>query len=897
MSSVMFVPEFPQPYSQFNFGVVDYGSCGLISYCTGNLIYFSYIKKGQLCRCSSFSIQESSTISCVKYHPTKRLIAVGDIKGEIFFVEIDDKKITKIKNKRNKISDNSSAVVGMQWRNDVLIVLLSSKRKSKLIAIKDKETLWKKTLNNNYNRIDICPFDQNYILLSCESPELIIYKWEVDNLKPEPLELVQLELNKEIKSIQWCRELPGYILVLLKDEVLFYHVLSKKMIVMVPKILTCSTFEFMLQMPNDPLKLMVFLKNGGISIFKMKNNGCFDLIQDSQPYCSNGCIIGAVCSPFNNNYIIVFHSSFGLGLYDLNVNRLTSFDFTFPSMVTTFDCDGTKYAIGTNDGFIIVGNLYDSTECKRFRIISTPISFISFDALGSRIFWQSNDNIGIVYIASCKVEQYSSKSLGIIRCFGSHRGSLIVQRDLQILGIIINGIENPLILNSEIIDVNIDDINSDSCSGSFCVLLKNLEIRFYEYSNQKGVFSALKGFKPRGINLKPVCFTKNGSIFVTGFSNGLLIFHDSETKETKELQTGISNLKLLMFSETLKLYGLSKDGKLFEYDKDLRICPYNIKYFNIVENDYILSMFQDNSVKFIRTYDWSLIFTFTDYCPIPKENDLLYEFISNKSDNSQLYFNPKVSDLWECLINNNNIRLQALYGIGKNSLYEQINYNLLQKIEMNNNTIHMLKFLSLLFLDKFEEASNLTLNKYNIDDTRKYFESTILFATIVQMQNKADEKTLALIKNTAISLFEAQKFEEGSILLRLGRLDRIAVSSLIDYGKDKLAIRFIRSCLNENDKIKYSFRLGCKKVATGELIEGIPFFASAKEFHPVLQILYDMKMVCDSYYIMKYLKEKNLIFELDNSKKELLSMNLMDVNDLCTLIDKRFISLTESLNI
>ncbi|KAH0788977.1 hypothetical protein GPJ56_007112 [Histomonas meleagridis] len=890
MDSVSFLPHLTPEYTKTNSRAIDYSNCGFIAYATGASINLSYLENNKLKQSCPIMIP-SSTITCLKFHQEKPILAVGDAKGQIYFVDIHTKNITI-----SARSKSHESVLVVDWKDDVLLALFSH---SKFIGVsfKNNSVLWKIILSNQFTSFSIGPHFGNNILFSGRTPIFSIYNYSNNEQSPEPLyEAIKLTTNEDIIDLQWSLHLPGYIFILLSGEILYFHIATRSLITIVPQRLTSSSFEFLLQLPSDHTRFITFLRNGGISIFKTTNDVTFDLIQDSQPYCQQGHIVSATCSPFNDNHIILFHSTLGISLYDLTPNRLISFDISFPSKVTAFDCDGARYASGTNEGYIISGSIYNNEESKRFKVSENEITFISFDTPNSRIFWESQGKLGVIDIPHCKVETYLTKATKILRCFGSRRGALIVQRDLQALGIFIEGKERPLLFDIEVKDVSIDEEVSNSSTGSFCVLLKNQELHFYKYSIKNGVEISTKGLKPRGLNIEPLSFSRNNDIFVTGFTNGLLLFYNTATQKTFRYSTNFSNLRSLTFSnDSTFLFGLCKESTLFKVNVsngNINICPYSIYKYKLIDNNYLMTMFNDQSIRLIDS-NWNSVWNVTQYSPVPSEKQMINNFIRNQNS---LYLSPKTRDLWQSLTNDNNVRLQARFSVGKKGLYETINCKLLQLIPNNSSISLVSKLNSLIFIDKFDEASELLLENNSVND-KSYFESSLLAAVMIQIQNGFNEKVQAHLKTSGISLFEAGKFEEGSILFRIGKLDKIAVASLIDYGQDELAIRFMRSCLDVNDLRKFAFKFACKYIEENNELKCLPFLVAANEFQPILQILKNKNLICDAYFVMKYLMRNNLLNEINEQNKKLLPMQLTELNLLCDEIEKCFGELLNELGI
>jgi hypothetical protein len=290
--------------------------------------------------------------------------------------------------------------------------------------------------------------------------------------------------------------------------------------------------------------------------------------------------------------------------------------------------------------------------------------------------------------------------------------------------------------------------------------------------------------------------------------------------------------------------------------------------------------------------DWTTISDTTTYLPVPSENELLSRFIRNRG---RPFFQPQARDAWLCLLDNNNLRLQGKTGSGEKGFFERVNCELLDSVDIVSSQLNMLKFRAFLFADRFLDAAELLMN----DDpsSPSFMEMTVVSAILFQTDSGINEKAHAVLKSSGIAFFEVQQYDLGGILFRVGRLDRIAVGYLMDYGQDELAMRFVRSCLDGDDKRRFVFRFGCKRLEAKEFSDSIAYFACANEFHPVLSVLFYMGMVSDCYFLMKYLQKRDLLKPVPEALARFLPEKLTDLDELCGMIEDLFAKLLVRLDI
>ncbi|KAH0787639.1 leucine-rich repeat-containing protein 56 isoform X3 [Histomonas meleagridis] len=293
---------------------------------------------------------------------------------------------------------------------------------------------------------------------------------------------------------------------------------------------------------------------------------------------SNSTPVSAVLSPLNDRYLTVFYDPIGLSFFDLKKTRITSIDPTFPSEITSYDSDGTWYVLGTKTGYLIFGNLYDTIDMKRFKVSTEPITFLLYDTPKLRVYWQTNKDIGIVDLGTRKVTTFKSHGT-IIKCYGSHHGAIIVQRDSHVLGIFIEGKERPLILKSEIIDLSIDEMYSNQKSGKFYVLQRDHTVMFYTYSLDGIQF--VGGIRPRQIEGEVLSLATFNELFVIGYNDGSIKFYNSNTQESKAI-VDLRELSLSFLGDTFpNMKKLRLSNSIIPSIRDIGCTLVNLRYLSL----------------------------------------------------------------------------------------------------------------------------------------------------------------------------------------------------------------------------------------------------------------------------------------------------------------------------
>lgn len=1005
-------PQFPPQYTNDNNHAIDWGYNGLIAYASGACIHLSHHVNNKLEHVGSIEVNPFQ-LSCVKFHPNQPIIAIGDIKGRVFLWDIENSQFIASAKPLKKGADRCLA---LQWYENVLLVLLNSR---KLIAVshnkgyntdilRNFKILWEITLPNDYTRMSIDTYMQNNLLISGKD-SFIIYHFEAAF---EPPKLIHDDISFSnsmlIKDVQWSIHFPNFLFILTNNSIYLFNTENSCIVSAVES--NPDSFSFLVQLPSDHTRLLTISFGGGISIFLISEKLTYRSVFDVLPKMSCGMFVSVIISPIKDDYICLFHSVMGLSLFDMKTMTIRSIDFTFPSKITSFDSDATRYVVGTNEGFIIIGSLFDNSETKRFKVSDDSILFVSYDAPLFRVYWQTAKTVGIVDVASRTINRYKSSNDDEssndkkVRCFGSHRGGFILLHDGNIVGIFVDGKEKRLVFDDAVADIFIDP-ESTQTSGSFSVLLERHTILFYKYNSTK-VFCESQGITPRGLQAKALCFAKNsdGDEYVTGFSNGLLFFYCPSNKMIKRVSLECLNLRSLQFgADNNSLFGLCKDDSLFMVNRidlrdnsksaksnagffgkvmalkdQVRFCGFGVFAYKVINESLLLVHAFDGIVKFVRISDWTPLSYISKFMPAPTSDMELSYFVTHQKE--EVFFSKIAKDAWLCAKEEYPMRLHSFYGIHKPSrisakgdvssdsldgikdlsfdcVFENFLYEFNNRVEKPDFQLVKSKIVSLLFLNRYSEASDLLMELSSADleifrqsslrlsdsslastfsgfsksfknsnsatsshtqsattisidsdqsaDSsensvqtvkRNFFNASILSTLILLAEEDLCEQTKVHIKMSAMSLISQGRYEDAMLLLRLGKFDKEAAEYLIDSSQISLATKFIRNTVNDNDKLDLLFKCGCKFFELGKLDNAIPYFAGAGQYHAVLFVLLSKGKVVDAYFLMKFLTEKGKLRQLDERLIKFFP-DLQSLDTICEMINSQFNDLVKKLNV
>ncbi|OHS96664.1 hypothetical protein TRFO_09817 [Tritrichomonas foetus] len=949
-------PQFPPPYTHDNAQAIDWGLNGLVAYASGSCVHLSHPVNNRLEHVGSIEVNPFQ-LTCVKFHTTLPLIAVGDARGRVFLWSIENNRFAASANPLRKSCDK---VFSLLWHEGILLVLLNNR---KLVALsytngyaadtlRNFKILWEIQLPNDYSRISIDPVYENFYLLS-GNKSFSVYRSETAVDPPiQVLDDVSLTNSFEIRDIQWALHFPNFLYLLSKNSIFLFNIDNSTIAPVVED--NPDSFAFLIQRSSDHQSLLTISQAGGMTFFKMVDDNLhFVTSFNFQPKLTSGIFSSAVISPMKDNLVALFHSSLGLALFDLNKMRIRAVDLTFPSKITAFDSDATRYVTGTSDGYIIIGNLFENNETKRFLVSEGEvITFVSYDAPLFRVYWQTEKNLGIVDVATRAVTKFTTRNSNFVRCFGSHRGAFIVMHDPTIIGVFVEGREKPLIFDDTIADIYVDPDSTQS-QGSFTILLTRQTILFYKY-NQTKVYCDSQGIRPRAVESKALCFAQNKEEYVTGYSNGLLFFYSPATQQSRKVPLECANLRSLQYSiDNQTLFGLCKEDNLFSVDKNniVKTCDFGIKTFKVINDSLLLVHANDGIVKFVRISDWRPLSYISKYMPAPTSNNELKYFIQHQKE--EIFYSKSSKDAWLCALGTIPMRLHSTFGIGEKKQYEKLLFNYNNRIFQPTDEVNKAKFISLLFLNRNIEASDLisetkiysnnnyiTESSINNDENNRNtnmnshvnrgsnfsnifsknlnnqnnhpnyqqsnqknlyakdsFNSAVFSTLIIMCEDNINERAKLHMKKSAISLLSNGKYDDASILFRLAKLDKEAAEYFIDSSQFKLATRFIRNTVeDEKDCSNLLFRCGCRYFEHGKLSKAIPYFAGSGQFHAVLFVLFSMGNFSDAYFLMKYLQENEKLFPVEEKLLKHLP-GLQTLADICDMIEVQFRNILQKLNI
>lgn len=241
------------------------------------------------------------------------------------------------------------------------------------------------------------------------------------------------------------------------------------------------------------------------------------------------------------------------------------------------------------------------------------------------------------------------------------------------------------------------------------------------------------------------------------------------------------------------------------------------------------------------------------------------------------WFHPECRNLWYLLKKEENIPLvlQYHYASGKTGYFENVIASLYSMVQYVTPEFLIQKFSSALFADQYDTAAQILIHDNPVDSN--LFKNATLAGCVIACEENPSDKLVTHLKSAAISLILQDNFEEGSILLRMAKLDKIASEYFIDHDQLQIALKFIRACLTDpEEKRSELIRLASKYYSKGNKERALMLFASAGEWHFSLWILKNLGRATDAFFIKKYLIFRGLLKpispELNKSFPEVIGL-------------------------
>lgn len=909
------IPVIPSAFLPDNVNAIDWGACGMACFATGSTINFFEIIDGKINRLYSHNFKVSE-ISALKFHSINRIMAFGDTLGNLLFWDVE---------RRGAICSilpyaMNAKCLDICWKGNSVIALFSNNHLVSLCLNSNintenqrrMEIQWEIQLKEKYSHVSFDPNPTGYILLSCNEPQFSVYEFKPGDSKPKPFyEYVELSCPDKIQDIQWSQHFPGFIWVVLKNEIVFFHINSKTLIPMIRQRTSASSFAKLFQFHDEYKKFIVFHRNGLLTIFQAKDKLNYVIDKEIQPKHCSSQVIKVASNPMSSKELFLVYSNLGPALYNIDKEKAVTSCFNFPIETTAIDYKEDYYAVGTATGNIILYQYasFDFKGIKNYKVSDTPVDFVGLSMAIHKIFFKCKSQIGEIRLDTHEVVIFSNRSLPARRCFSTSLGAFIVQRDTHILGIFVNGREMPALLSSDIVDLSIKESISGPSTGELAVLLKSKDIYFLKYDPDNGVKFLSSKFSIR-TPVNPVSICVSTKQMIIAFDNGNLLTHSFTTKKTSSSSIIITGITSMRFCNDI-LFGLCFNGTtLFCSDgNNFRQCPLIVTSFVPVSSSLVFVINDDHIARFLRVSDWHQIIGETEMLlPMPNKERIAYHIehhplslITNEAlskTNSEIavtigsmdgdnneenkteelpkhdlpelslegfgletpWFHPDSRDIWLMLREDDQVplSLQCHTGAGSTGCFEQVIACLDSMVQYITPEFLPQKFSAALFANDYDGAAQILIQDNTVQSD--LMKNATLSGCVIACSENPPEKLVIHLKAVAIQLFLQNSFEDGAILLRMAKLDHVAADYLLDHDQLEFGLKFIRACIyNKDEKNALLLKLGSKFFEKGLKDRAMRVFAACSQWHLALWILKSTGRIPDSFFIKKYLVYRGLL--------------------------------------
>ncbi|OHS98051.1 hypothetical protein TRFO_35619 [Tritrichomonas foetus] len=812
--------------------------------------------------------------------------------------------------------------------------------------------LWETQTPEVLTHFTIDPFRHNRIFMYGKNSRTLQVYVVNDIHRPAKATSPPLDLNEGIllQNAQFSYHLQDYIFLVTEESIMLYNVELSIVVPLSHHQNATSLLTNIVQFHTDHSKILLFHRSGSISLLHLQKPFSLFSMTEINHQLQTQDLISYKLSPTRDDILICVYKPIGLALLDLNTFKFVSISTMWCDKILSFSTDGERYIFGTNKGYVVTGNMYNIEDRMAFHISNKPVYFVSNSSpVKNRVFWENGESVGEIDLADHRVQHYPERSLRLERAVDSSCGALAVKREGDIIGIFIEGNEQIFTAPGQIIDFCFDDLHSSTIEGKIMVLVENNMILFFNYSKTEGITNAIIK-KAVDMPSQPLCCAWNGKSFAIGYEDGFIVVYKANdanlTGPIANAKVAIKNnfpIKKIQFKGSF-IYVLSGDENIYKINNKLNVSKVSseaVLNFIVVNTGQIMCMGKGNSIFFIHAEDGSPILSNSKSLSVPTTKNIFMQRIlnnpilfsdfrrkdaNNKNDinnheennhfnssyindlpfpllhqmngnkkpafdkRSLIYMTKEGRDFWMQLLGRPSLKHMLQYAAGDSRLYDDTicDILLLGNCEESHQVI---LYRNLLFSNRIEEAVSV-LSRVKAASHSFLLSTIISVAALSFEEDGINDEQCARLKSAGISLILNEKSREGSLLLRLAKLDTVAVEYLLQSDKISEAMKFVRSTLTKEEKQHACFQIAMKFFTNGKFKEAMMFFLTAQEETIALYCLKKMKRADDAFIIKNFLKENGLLRKISPEKVKMLGFSI-DIKQLENSIDKAFSTMIE----
>lgn len=621
---------FPTHFVPENQDAIDFNTFNVIAVGCGSSINFSYVEDFQLKQAFSISIGRRY-VSALRFHPSNELLFIGDSKGNLHIFDYQRRVFVS---QPFQFEDNSC--ISQISFVDTNLIVLNKKCVFACLEYSNKNSdlynfnyIWKTVLPDKTTNFSIDPFRKSRIFIYGRNTNFFMLYTIDKSSKSIKASTEQLFLTNNLvfQDAQFSLHLRNYIFFMTELKFMLYNV-EHNIVISISHFQKASSFlHRFIQFPSDDSKLLCFNKSGAMTIFEVQSP--FNLVSIAEiPFVQQEQQLFMQClSTLRDDYLAVVYSPLGLTLFDLSTFKMVSILAYWCDKTTTFTMNGINYAIGTEKGYIVYGNLFKPEEKAVFQISKKPITFLSIIPTQHIIYWATEGAIGEIDTGFRRVTRFPKHCLSTQKMVGTNTGGFLVQRESCVLGLFIDGTEICIPTNHPIIDFCFNEELSTNSNGSVMLILEIGIILFFEYSKVHGVNNQyIKRTANFNVNYES-CSTWLGQYYAFGFKDGTVMKMKADSVDYETFDLGASPIKKVQYCEN-ELFALTDEGFLFSIkDSNYVECSNLIRNFYVVGTNLLAVIKFDYSVTFIKRARFEPLSVSSKSLPLPDRATLISNFL------------------------------------------------------------------------------------------------------------------------------------------------------------------------------------------------------------------------------------------------------------------------------
>ena len=852
-----------QPAADFNDKMLDWGICGLVALAAKGSVLIYHGTKEDLRYLQTIELGAKETLDCLKFHPTRTILAMACDLGIVFWDE---------KTNETTVGLKIDGVEALEWKDDFLVIL----RRNRTVSVFDfelKKVIWKLDLEAECNTISIDPFAPFRALFSCsKEPSFIVV--ESTSIQKQPNNRGERSFITGSDGLVRCffhPEVSDLLVVVCPAKVMIYEMQTKSVKIIISNESSAVTFKSVAVSPFDVRSIHVLESDATISVFKW--NGTEYIKMKDLKFIRELSGACAICtSKLFQHYYICYSPNNGLSLLRSGskktfVIKTASF---VPISFNCYDCKDELICLGTSAGEIWILNCETAEAVCKFFIDSSGVKSVRFQNR-NLVHFMGEVVTGTLNIQARSIKRYDTRSGPALRLYVSDELAIFVHGS-SVIGIVKDGVEKPVVLDCKIwLLTPQSGRTAATCfrgdNPNFAVVSTARELLIYSCLSTKPVLSIPIPEEIAGI----VSVAWKGDKLVVVDQSGFTFIHDFDFGNSKTFMAS-PNVHNIAFSGSDILF-LLRNGELLLYkSQKWSKCPLFISGFRATDNGLIVVHGQSPVLRLITT-EWKSARTVKQtiasdverlQCASRKILNLETKTLKTIADvfiHSGFLFEAVIVRIIDRFLGGKTLSMKyAMFG-GVEEAKERLEF-LVNMLEGSSLKIVLFK-AGLHAINHDIKGVAETLLKM---DTKEESYLLAAIAGSLLSQETLTEPVRENMKMIATSLFANDTSSDlPFLLLVLCGFETLAAQYLQDMNKWDRSIEVLKS-LPLSDTTKSFIRKCAYHYFNNESYEmAAALFASIGDFHPLLCILVTLDKPCLAFHIMMYLDSIDAITEFNDN--------------------------------